>query len=77
MTEYPRQKFKYLENEKVFKMKLKAFFIICKKLSAAKNCFRLASNLISKSRQSVYFGRFKISQILGKSAKFTEFTTEV
>ena len=33
MTKKSRQKFKYLEKEKAFKMKEKAFFIICKGLS--------------------------------------------
>ena len=40
MTKKSRQKFKYLENEKSFKVKQKAFFINFKWLSVAKNCLR-------------------------------------
>ena len=40
MTKKTRQKFKYLENERAFDVKLKAFFIIFKGFSATKNCLR-------------------------------------
>ena len=38
MTKKSRQKCKYLEKKKSFWAKIKAFFIICKGLSIAKNC---------------------------------------
>ena len=40
MTKMSRQKHKYLENEKSFWVEIKAFFIIFKELSVAKNSFR-------------------------------------
>ena len=42
MTKNSRQKFNYHENkgERAFKVKQKAFFIIFKVLSIAKNCLR-------------------------------------
>ena len=40
MTKNSRQKFKYLENERAFKVKQKAFSIIFKGLSVIKNCLR-------------------------------------
>ena len=43
MTNRSRQKLKYVENEKSFWGKVKAFFIIFKVLSSAKNCLRTES----------------------------------
>ena len=40
MAKESRQKQKYLENEKSFWHEIKAFFIIFKRISAAKNCLR-------------------------------------
>ena len=40
MTKKLRQKFKYIENKKSFWGEIKAFFIIFKELSIAKNCLR-------------------------------------
>ena len=40
MTKKTRQKLKYLKNEKSFRDEKKAFFIIFKELSVAKNCLR-------------------------------------
>ena len=40
MTKKSRQKLKYLENGKSFQGEIKAFFIIFKGLSVAKNCLR-------------------------------------
>ena len=48
MTKKSRQKFKYLENEKSFKVKQKAFFIIFQGFSIAKNCLRLESAPLKK-----------------------------
>ena len=40
MTKRSRKKLKYLENEKCFRSEIKAFFIIFKELSVAKNFLR-------------------------------------
>ena len=40
MTKKSKQKPKYLENEKAFEVKYKAFFIFFKARSVAKNCLR-------------------------------------
>ena len=40
MTKKPRQKLKYLENEKSFQVEIIAFFIIFKGPSVTKNCLR-------------------------------------
>ena len=44
MTRKPRQKFKYLEKEKAFKMKLKAFFINLKGFKVMKNANNFEAN---------------------------------
>ena len=51
MTKKSRQKLKYLENGKSFQVEKKAFFIIFKELSVAKNCFRPESAPLSHKRK--------------------------
>ena len=41
------QKLKYLEMKRAFKVKQKVFFIFCKRLSVARNCFRRGSAPLS------------------------------
>ena len=73
MTKKSRQKLKFLENEKSFWGEIKAFFIIFKRLSVAKNCLRAESAPIRNIINSVSFS-ILASKFYFQKSKFFPWT---
>ena len=57
MTKKSTQKLKYLANKKAFEVTQKAFFIIFKELSVAKNCLRPESVPLNENQLLVKLNR--------------------